>query len=132
MAKTVLDKLGYKPGAKARVLEAPAGLEPVLGVTLAGRATAPDWVLAFAASVAALEAIAPKAVRLYCRGGHLWFAYPKKTGAIKTDISRDHGWQVLKPFDLLPVTQIAIDDTWSALRFRYRDEIETLTRKSEG
>jgi hypothetical protein len=129
MSKTVLEKMGLKPDMKARVLGAPAGSEAELGEAAAGRATAPDWVLAFAESVAALNDIAPKAVRLYARGGHLWFAYPKKTGAIKTDITRDHGWDVLKPFDLLPVTQIAIDATWSALRFRYRDEIETLTRK---
>jgi hypothetical protein len=30
---------------------------------------------------------------------------------------------------LLPVTQVALDDTWSALRFRFRDEIRKLTRK---
>jgi hypothetical protein len=129
VSKSVLDKLGYKPAVKARVLGAPAGLEPLLGDTLAGRSTAPDWVLAFADSVAALTAMAPKAAGLYRRGGHLWFAYPKKTGAINTDITRDHGWEALKPLDLLPVTQIAIDATWSALRFRYRNEIETLTRK---
>ena len=63
------------------------------------------------------------------RGKKLWFAYPKKTGAIQTDITRDHGWAPLAAADLLPVTQVAIDATWSALRFRYRDEIPTLTRK---
>jgi hypothetical protein len=31
--------------------------------------------------------------------------------------------------DLLPVTQVAIDETWSALRFRRRREIAKLTRK---
>jgi hypothetical protein len=129
MSKTALEKMGFKPAMKRRVLGAPAGLEAILGETLSGRSTAPDWVLAFADSAAALQAIAPKAVTLYRRGGHLWVAYPKKTGAIKTDITRDHGWDVLKPFDLLGVTQIAIDDTWSALRFRHRDEIDTLTRK---
>jgi hypothetical protein len=28
------------------------------------------------------------------------------------------------------VTQVALDGTWSALRFRRREEIPTLTRKS--
>ena len=32
---------------------------------------------------------------------------------------------------LVAVTQVAIDDTWSALRFRYRDEVAKLTRKGE-
>jgi hypothetical protein len=69
------------------------------------------------------------AAPLYESGKRLGFAYPKKTGAIKTDLSRDHGWQPLDRHDLLPVTQIALDETWSALRFRRRAEIQKLTRK---
>ena len=29
---------------------------------------------------------------------------------------------------LLPVTQVALDDTWSALRFRFREEIPKIMR----
>jgi hypothetical protein len=90
-----------------------------------------DWALVFVRDAAAIEAAALPALGLYRRGGHLWFAYPKKTGAIRTDVSRDQGWEPITSRGLLPVTQVAIDDTWSALRFRHRDEIETLTRRSE-
>ena len=31
--------------------------------------------------------------------------------------------------DLLPVSQVAMDATWTALRFRYRSEIRGLARK---
>ena len=65
----------------------------------------------------------------YREGRALWFAYPKKTGAIRTDLSRDHGWEPLAERGLLAVTQVAIDATWSALRFRRRAEIRTLTRR---
>ncbi|WP_330895792.1 hypothetical protein [Sphingobium sp.] len=61
----------------------------------------------------------------------LWFAYPKKTGRIPGTLSRDHGWEALATRDFLPVTQIAIDKDWSALRFRPRSEIARLTRKTD-
>lgn len=42
--------------------------------------------------------------------GALWFAYPKRTGSIKTDITRDVGWGALYDLHYCPVTQIAIDE----------------------
>ena len=51
-------------------------------------------------------------------GGLLWFSYPKKSSKVETDITRDVGWDALGSTGLRPVTQVAIDDTWSALRFR--------------
>jgi hypothetical protein len=45
----------------------------------------------------------------------LWFAYPKGGRA---DINRDTLWPLVATHGLRPITQVAIDDTWSALRFR--------------
>ncbi len=45
----------------------------------------------------------------------LWICYPKGGRA---DINRDSLWPMLTPYRLRPITQIAIDDVWSALRFR--------------
>ncbi len=45
----------------------------------------------------------------------LWVAYPKGNRA---DINRDSLWRLVAPFGLRPITQVAIDETWSALRFR--------------
>ncbi len=35
-----------------------------------------------------------------------------------TDLNRDSLWELLSGDGIRPVRQIAIDDTWSALRFR--------------
>lgn len=48
----------------------------------------------------------------------LWFAYPKGTSKIKTDINRDTIRVTGEAFGITTVTAISIDDTWSALRFR--------------
>jgi hypothetical protein len=44
-----------------------------------------------------------------------WVAYPK---ANKADINRDTLWPILAERGMRPISQVAIDDTWSALRFR--------------
>ena len=131
MTKTALQKLGYRQGVEAAVIAAPAALAPLLAELAPAPAGPAPFVLAFADSVAALESLAPQVIARGQRGGHNWIAYPKKTGAIKTDITRDIGWTPIEAAGLLPVTQIALDSTWSALRWRYRDEIAKLTRKSE-
>ncbi len=60
----------------------------------------------------------------------LWMAYPKKSSKnYKTDISRDDGWAVMGQFNVEGVRQIAIDEDWSALRFRKVEYIKTMKRK---
>ncbi len=53
----------------------------------------------------------------------LWFAYPKGTSKIKTDINRDKIRSTGEEFGITTVTAISIDDTWSALRFRPIDKV---------
>jgi hypothetical protein len=53
----------------------------------------------------------------------LWFAYPKGTSKIKTDINRDTIRITGEDFGITTVTAISIDETWSALRFRPIDKV---------
>jgi len=53
----------------------------------------------------------------------LWFAYPKGTSKIKTDINRDTIRVTGEEFGITTVTAVSIDDTWSALRFRPIDKV---------
>jgi hypothetical protein len=130
MTKTVLRKMGLKPGMSARVTGLPEDLAPVFaGVPTTGVGPV-DWLAAFVPDAAAIRAFAAGPLRDYREGGHLWLCYPKKGGTIRTGITRDHGWGPLHEAGFLPVTQVAVDATWSALRFRRRGEIRTLTRKS--
>jgi hypothetical protein len=63
----------------------------------------------------------------------LWFCYPKGTSKkYKCDFNRDTGWSGLKKYTLEPVRQVAIDEDWSALRFRKLEYIKTMTRKEEN
>lgn len=128
--RTLLQKLGFGPGSSARIAGLPDDMADAFGPVLAtvGQGVA-DWHLCFVQDAAAIERAAQDFVPGYTRGQHLWFAYPKRAGPIKPDINRDRGWQPLDAVDLLPVTQISLGPAWSALRFRYRDEIRTITRR---
>jgi hypothetical protein len=127
--KTLLDKLGYKPGTAALSWQVPASLAAELSAL--NPAPDPTFFLAFVHDRAELAEAAAAIASAYRTGSHLWFAYPKKSGAIRSDLTRDHGWEPIAALGLLAVTQVALNADWSALRFRYRDEIKQLLRRSE-
>lgn len=52
-----------------------------------------------------------------------WVCYPKRGGKIKSDIKRDTVWTIAEKAGLRCVTQIAIDETWSALRIRPPEKV---------
>ncbi|MFI5367471.1 MAG: hypothetical protein ACHQ1F_00525 [Spirochaetia bacterium] len=77
------------------------------------------FVLAFAKQRAQLEDTCRTVVKLLDGDAVCWFAYPKGTSKkLKSDLNRDTMWQALSLFGIRPVRQIAIDEDWSALRFR--------------
>jgi hypothetical protein len=49
----------------------------------------------------------------------LWIAYPKGTSKrYACQFNRDSGWDVIRDAGFESVRQVAIDEDWSALRFR--------------
>lgn len=85
--------------------------------TLAGKQPAAQAVL-FAQNKAVLDDIIPKLVPRLEGDAIFWVAYPKKSGGVSSDLTRDKGWDAMHSVGYEPVTQVAIDDNWSALRFR--------------
>ena len=88
-----------------------------------------SFILVFVENCAEIEFWADKINPHLIDDANLWFAYLKKSSKkYKSDISRDNGWQVLGDYGYEPVRQVAIDDDWSALRFRRAENIKTMTR----
>lgn len=130
-------KLRLKPGQVALALNAPddflSALRAALGadalVTTAGEAGQRfDLVSLFAQSRAEVEAAAPAVVAATRAGGSLWIMWRKKSARQATDLDRDSLWPVLAPHGWGPVASIAVDDTWSGLRFRPEGDIGRKTR----
>jgi len=78
-----------------------------------------EFIILFVRLVSEVKLLAPKALHNLTSDGILWFAYPKKTSKkFSSDIDRNHGWEVLTDHGFDKVRLVAIDDDWSALRFR--------------
>jgi hypothetical protein len=118
-------KLQIKPGNSVSIVDPPAGfaLELPGGASRVEDRGEIDVVLAFVTAEKDLPTVAGQALRRGRAGGVLWMCYPKKSGAIASDVNRDIAWQPLADAGYRAVTQIAIDETWSALRFRPVSEV---------
>jgi hypothetical protein len=122
--KTVAQKLGLKVGKTLLVKQQPVNVATLIGnlpseaqlITSGNKPCA--LILMFAkdksAFVKGLETCKP----LLEPGGALWVAYIKGTSDQTTDINRDSIRQYVATVGLDTVSQIAIDDDWSALRLK--------------
>lgn len=127
-------KLGIKPGMAVLLRDAPLDFPSILlrsadGITLpktSGKKA--DCVIAFVRCKADVETAAPLAFSAIGEHGLLWFAYPKKSSGVKSDLSRDSGWGPVFAAGFDSVAQISIDETWTGFRFRPKHLVGTRTR----
>jgi hypothetical protein len=133
---TVFGKLNLKEQREIVVLNSPASFEPELasleGVTIKrslADAASVDFSLAFVTKQKELDTIARGVARKANGDAIVWFAYPKSTSKRYTcEFNRDSGWGVLGEAGFEPVRMIAIDEDWSAKRYRRVGFIKTMTR----
>jgi len=131
---SLIKKLGIKPKQCVIILNAPEGFSEQIGPLLPADVelhTNPtsegnfDIVLQFVQNKAGVEKDTPIAIGMVKPGGRLWLSYPKQSSKIPTDINRDILWKIFPNSEWRPVTQISIDEIWSALRFRPKTEVGT-------
>ncbi|HEY8938238.1 MAG TPA: YdeI/OmpD-associated family protein [Cyclobacteriaceae bacterium] len=121
MDKALVGKLKIKEDASLIVLNSPTGYLkrlPTHVQTKAEKKKKFDVVQLFVSNKTELAKLGLFALSSLAENGLLWICYPKKSGSIKTDLTRDHGWDVITSAGLEVVSLVAIDDTWSALRFK--------------
>jgi len=123
-ANPTVKKLGLKPGMRALVVAAPDGylksLAPLPeGVILSQRiGGSHEFVQFFATQKSEIEKSAKKLLQSAAPGALVWITYPKKTSGLASDLSREAVWAAMEGTGWRPVSQIAIDEVWTALRFR--------------
>lgn len=131
---SLIKKLGIKPKQRFIILNAPEGYSEQIGTLLPVDVelhTAPtsagnfDVVLLFVINKAEVDKDTPGAIEMVKPGGRLWLSYPKQSSKVPTDINRDILWKIFPNDAWRPVTQISIDEVWSALRFRPKTEVGT-------
>jgi len=48
----------------------------------------------------------------------VWISYPKGSSKRQTDLTRDRGWEPLEGSELMWLSLVSVDDTWSAFGLR--------------
>jgi hypothetical protein len=118
------------------VLNAPESFEPELHA-LRGReirrkvagSKAISFAIAFVKKQVEVDHAAKALVPRLEGDAIVWFAYPKGSSKRYTcDFNRDTGWTALGEAGFEPVRMVAIDEDWSALRFRKAGFIKTMIR----
>lgn len=120
--KSVVQKLGIKPGFRIFVDGAPASYHDVIGplpaeVTIAARLKASlDMVHLFASQAASLRKKLPACRDAIAPDGMVWVSWPKKSSGVTTDVSENVVRDTALSLGLVDVKVCAIDDTWSGLK----------------
>jgi hypothetical protein len=134
---SIFGKLNLKDQKEILVVNAPASFEQEInrldGVLVQRdpeRIAVIRFALAFATRQQELDRLIRSLVGRAEGDALLWFAYPKGTSRnYSCDFNRDTGWNVLRASGFDSVRQIAIDDDWSALRFRRVEYIKPAAKR---
>jgi hypothetical protein len=145
--KSLAEKMQIKPNSRLVFVNSPEGYVERIGALPAGVLILPaassesvdpigvladpigvladfdavDFIQVFVKDRSELVEALTTLPRRLARNGALWISYYKGTSKFKTDINRDSIWPIATSFGLQPVRQIAIDEDWSALRFKKID-----------
>jgi hypothetical protein len=104
------------------------GSDAAVKTSLSG-AKSISFFIAFVTKQKEVDELTKKVTTLIEGDGVLWFAYPKGTSKkYKCEFNRDNGWTELAKQGFEPVRMVAIDEDWSALRFRRAEHIKSMTR----
>jgi hypothetical protein len=123
---TVFEKLNWKDQQEIVVLNPPDSFQPELSRLSAAtvhRSLSPvketAFLLAFVTRKSEVDSLAPLIAKRVKGDAKVWFAYPKGSSKkYKCDFNRDTGWDAMKELGFETVRAVAIDDDWTALRFR--------------
>ncbi len=120
--RSLVEKLGIKPGTRIAILNAPRGYRATLGKLPAGVTVAVNprgqlpFIQFFAVSRSVLESRFPALLRALEPAGALWVSWPKKASGVPTDLTEDVVREIALPTGLVDVKVAAVDDVWSGLK----------------
>ncbi|TNE69558.1 hypothetical protein EP331_14100 [bacterium] len=130
-------KLNFKAQSRVHVLNHPEEFETELQAmsgftgfsTSVSESDSIDFVMIFVTQQSQIDSITKRIISRLKDDAVLWFCYPKGSSKkYSCDFNRDNGWTFLGNMGFESVRMVAIDENWSALRFRHVSFIKTLNR----
>ncbi len=124
--KPLVQKLGIKDGFRIAIVNGPEGYPldtlprnvSVQSLDQAGLAL----IHFFTKERQELEKAFPSLKRAMSMNGMLWISWPKGASRIETDLNENVVREIGLRHKLVDVKVIAVDETWSGLKFVYRTE----------
>lgn len=124
--RTLTQKLGIKPNSSVIILNAPDEYGHLLfpfpeGCSIFDELKEKaDLIQYFTKSTAEIESVFPKLKSHLNQDGSLWISWPKGSSKMKTDVNETIIQKLGLENGLVDVKVIAVDKTWSGLKFVFR------------
>ncbi|MHA8087317.1 hypothetical protein [Aquirufa sp. Wall-65K1] len=140
MLDPLFKKLAYKNQAELLVLSAPEAFHKVLKnvpeetvlLHSLDQVKQVNYALVFVSSRAEIQSFVKACQGKISGDVVLWMCYPKGSSKkYSCDFNRDQGWEPMGEIGFEPVSQVSIDEDWSALRFRNVHFIKSLKRNPD-
>jgi hypothetical protein len=131
-------KLNYKDQTNILVINSPKSFDSELNemanhakiITTLSKAKDVEFAMCFATTQSEIDSFVKDVYPKLKGDAIIWLCYPKMSSKnYKCEFNRDTGWTIAGQYNLEPVRQVAIDDDFSALRFRKVEYIKTITRR---
>ncbi len=123
--KPLPGRLQIKPGMRIRLIDVPPAIADQLidlpeGTHIDSDAAIGDAEVVIVAlrDSTAVATVAVPLVPQLKPDALFWVCYPKKSGSIPSDLSRDDSWQPLMALGWRGVRMVSADSDWSAFRMR--------------
>jgi hypothetical protein len=136
MKSPVARKLGMNRGMSALIIAPPPGYLKLLAtasdrLTVSSRAYGMyAFVQVFATRRSEIHGFARRLSKYAAPNALVWISYPKKTSKLAGNLSRDVIRKVMSGAGCRAVSIVAIDEVWSALRFRQTDRVDSRLKRS--
>ena len=128
----LVKKLGLKDSMRALLVGVPEVLSDISGfpgfadvecAAPVGAGRVFDYAHVFETDRSRLEALVDDIRASLKPDGMVWISWPKKASRVKTDITEDVLRTIFLPTGLVDTKVAAMDETWSGLKFMFRNEI---------
>lgn len=130
----IINKLKIKPDTPLWLIQVPEEYKHLfadieLKTTLPAKGLVAQLVF-FAMDKKTMDAHMERIVAKLQDDAVFWIVYPKKSGSIHSDMSRDESWEIAEMVGYGAVTSAAIDNDWTALRFKKKVNIKDALRNT--
>lgn len=130
--QTVLEKLQIRDEKNFLIQGLPSSIEKPFSKLTYAKSVTPllrirkiDFALVFAVNIKQLTGIIFDVVPALHPDAKLWVAYPTLTSKIYSELSRDYNWDVVAKHGFEGVSQVSLDNVWSAISFAKSCTIST-------